>query len=143
MKYLFLTAVIFFMMTGFSFAQSTRESKDDQQDKKDEKGYYNSRGFEERAANSPSAIFYRKHERKKERGFLGIFKRKKKTPYSFDEKIEEYEELMEANAKKYRKRAKEMEKPQYSDPTYFGHKKKPKKRPPGKKKFCKECGIVH
>jgi len=36
-----------------------------------------------------------------------------------------------------------MKKPQYSDPTYFGHKKKPKKRPPGKKKFCKECGIYH
>ena len=37
----------------------------------------------------------------------------------------------------------EMEKPQYSDPSYFGHKKKPKKRPPGKKKFCKECGMYH
>ena len=39
--------------------------------------------------------------------------------------------------------AKEMEKPQYSDPTYFGHKKPPKKRPVGKKKFCKECGMSH
>jgi hypothetical protein len=37
----------------------------------------------------------------------------------------------------------EMEKPQYKDPLYFGHKRKPKKRPPGKQKFCKECGMKH
>lgn len=73
--------------------------------------------------------------------------KKKKNKYSlagqYDKKIEEYEERMEANARKQRKMAKEMEKPQYSDPSYFGHKKKPKKRPPGKKKFCKECGMYH
>jgi uncharacterized protein YxeA len=73
--------------------------------------------------------------------------KRKKSKYSlagqYDKKIEEYEERMEANARKYRKMAKEMEKPQYSDPSYFGHKKKPKKRPPGKKKFCKECGMYH
>jgi len=61
----------------------------------------------------------------------------------FDVKIEEYEDRMQANAKKYKKLAHEAEKPQYSDPTYFGHKKKPKKRKTGKKKFCKECQIVH
>jgi hypothetical protein len=61
----------------------------------------------------------------------------------FDVKIEEYEDRMQANAKKYKKLAQEAEKPQYSDPTYFGHKNKPKKRKPGKKKFCKECQIVH
>jgi hypothetical protein len=73
--------------------------------------------------------------------------RKKKSKYSlageFDKKVEEFDKRMEANAKKYKKMAKEMEKPQYSDPTYFGHKKKPKKRPPGKKKFCKECEMYH
>lgn len=57
--------------------------------------------------------------------------------------VKEYEERMEANAKRYKKEAKMAEKPQYSDPSYFGHKKKPKKRPVGKRKFCKECGIVH
>jgi len=61
----------------------------------------------------------------------------------FDRKIEEYQERMQANAKKYKKISKGMEKPQYSDPSYFGHKTKPKKRKPGKKKFCKECQIVH
>lgn len=57
--------------------------------------------------------------------------------------VREYEERMEANAKRYEKEAKLAEKPQYSDFSYFGHKKKPKKRPVGKRKFCKECGIVH
>jgi hypothetical protein len=50
---------------------------------------------------------------------------------------------MEANAKKYERMAKDMEKPQYSDPSYFGHKKKPKKHHIARKKFCKECGIRH
>lgn len=57
--------------------------------------------------------------------------------------VKESEERMEANAKRYRREAKLAQKPQYSDPSYFGHKKKPKKRPVGKRKFCKECGIVH
>lgn len=57
--------------------------------------------------------------------------------------VKEYEDRMEANAKRYKKEAKLAEKPQYSDPSYFGHKKKPKKRPVGKRKFCKECQIVH
>lgn len=73
--------------------------------------------------------------------------KQKKTKYSiskdFDKKIEEYEKRMVENAKRNEKMAREMEKPQYSDPTYFGHKKKPKKRPAGKKKFCKECQMYH
>lgn len=73
--------------------------------------------------------------------------KKKKSKYSlageYDKKVEEYHKRMEANAQRNQKIAKEMEKPQYSDPTYFGHKKPPKKRPPGKKKFCKECGMTH
>ncbi len=73
--------------------------------------------------------------------------KKRKSKYSiagqYDKKVEEYEKRMKDNARKHKKMAKEMEKPQYSDPTYFGHKRKPKKRPPGKKKFCKECGLYH
>ena len=60
-----------------------------------------------------------------------------------EQKIKEYEDRQEANAKRARDQAKEMEKPKYSDPSYFGHDKKPKKRAPGKKKFCKQCGITH
>ncbi|MFT7033829.1 MAG: hypothetical protein ACJA2S_002338 [Cyclobacteriaceae bacterium] len=75
-------------------------------------------------------------------------KRKKKDSknsykYKINNAVKEYEELMKENSKKYAKREKGMKKPQYSDPTYFGHKKKPKKRRLGKRKMCKECGIVH
>ncbi|MGK7396802.1 MAG: hypothetical protein ACNS62_19655 [Candidatus Cyclobacteriaceae bacterium M3_2C_046] len=71
--------------------------------------------------------------------------RKRRFNYTkyYDQKVKEYEQRMEAAAKRYKKMQKELQKPQYSDPSYFGHKRKPKKRPPGKKKFCKECGIVH
>lgn len=131
MKYLILSVFLFFLMVGFSHAQS---------EQKDSKGYVNSRGYEEGATYGFSAG---SQKGKKNKKVLGIFKNKSKSPYSFDEKVKEYEELMEANAKKYKKMAKDMEKPKYSDPTYFGHKKKPKKRSPGKRKLCKECGIVH
>ena len=67
----------------------------------------------------------------------------KKSINAYDQLVVEYEERMEENVKKYNKAAKELRKPQYSDPSYFGHKRKPKKRPPGKKKFCKECQMRH
>ncbi len=74
-----------------------------------------------------------------------VKKKKAKHGYDkeFDKKIEEFDKRMKANAKASMKMEREMQKPQYSDPTYFGHKKKPKKRPPGKKKFCKVCGMKH
>ncbi len=70
----------------------------------------------------------------------------KKSPslnQTFDAKVEEFEKRLIANAKKYKKMERAMKKPQYSDPSYFGHKRKPKIRKVGKRKFCKECGIVH
>lgn len=72
-----------------------------------------------------------------------VKKGKKLKKGKYDQLIDEYEDRMKANAKAYKKAAKEMKKPQYSDPAYFGHKRPPKKRPVGKRKFCKECGIVH
>jgi len=56
---------------------------------------------------------------------------------------QEYYERMEDLEKTRRKSEKMMEKPQYSDPLYFGHKRPPKKRKPSKMKFCKQCGIRH
>lgn len=56
---------------------------------------------------------------------------------------QEYFERMEALEKTRRKEERIMEKPQYSNPLYFGHKRPPKKRKPSKMKFCKECGIRH
>ena len=79
----------------------------------------------------------KKKNKKSKRSFASWFKK------DLDNKKQEFYDLIEANAKRDRKMAKKMLKPQYSDPTYFGHKKKPKKRKPGKRKFCKECGIVH
>lgn len=70
-------------------------------------------------------------------------KRSKKRLTFTEQKIQEYEDRQEANAKRAQEQAKAMEKPRYSDPTYFGHKSKPKKRAPGKRKFCKQCGISH
>lgn len=56
---------------------------------------------------------------------------------------QEFYERMEDVSKARRKNEKLMQKPQYSDPMYFGHKRPPKKRKPSKMKFCKECGIRH
>ena len=66
-------------------------------------------------------------------------------PYTlyYDNLIVEYEKRMIANVHKYKVLARKMKKPQYSDPSYFGHKRKPKKRPVGKRKYCRECEIVH
>ena len=117
-----LTILLFILTCTFAFAQSSGK---------------NSRNNKEVPEIDRSSIFNNQNNKVK----------KKNTKYSFsnsfDKKIEEYEARMKANAKKNEKMAKEMKKPQYSDPTYFGHKKKPKKRPPGKKKFCKECGMYH
>lgn len=54
-----------------------------------------------------------------------------------------YYERIEEVAKERRKAEKLQQKPQYSDPMYFGHKRPPKKRKAGKLKYCKECGIRH
>jgi hypothetical protein len=61
-------------------------------------------------------------------------------PYESEEK---YYERMAQLEKTRRKNEVAMSKPQYSDPMYFGHKRPPKKRKPGKMKYCRECGIRH
>jgi len=54
-----------------------------------------------------------------------------------------YYEQKEKIAKARKKAEKELMKPQYTDPMYFGHKRPPKKHKPGKMKYCKVCGIRH
>jgi hypothetical protein len=61
----------------------------------------------------------------------------------FDRLKKEYAIRMKKNVRKYKRMSRKMKKPQYSDPLYFGHKRKPKKRKVGKRKLCKECMIVH
>ncbi len=125
MRILKLQLVIVFVTLSWSVAQAQSKKKDTT---KEEKRIEYDRGATYEIESSKKV-------------------KKKKAKYSlageYDKKVEEFDKRMEENAKKYKKMAKEMEKPQYSDPTYFGHKKKPKKRPPGKKKFCKECGMYH
>jgi hypothetical protein len=59
------------------------------------------------------------------------------------ESEQEYYDRMAALEKTRRKNERMLDKPQYSDPSYFGHKRPPKKRPPGKMKYCKVCGLRH
>jgi len=53
------------------------------------------------------------------------------------------EKRQKKNARKFKKEQKLMKKPQFSDPLYLGHKKKPKIRRKGKRKLCKECDLIH
>ena len=86
--------------------------------------------------------YSQRQQPKQKTWFFGLFKKKQKLSMG-DQLIVEYEERMKRNAKEARKKARKMKKPQYSDPTYFGHKRKPKKRAPEKMKYCEECGIRH
>ena len=70
-------------------------------------------------------------------------KKKRPTGKVTYDATEKFYDRQEAIAKQERKNEKEMEKPQYSDPLYFGHKRPPKKRSPDKMKYCKVCGIRH
>lgn len=56
---------------------------------------------------------------------------------------QEFYDRMEKLEKTRRKEERIMQKPQYSNPLYFGHKHPPKKRKPSKMKYCKVCGIRH
>jgi hypothetical protein len=69
--------------------------------------------------------------------------RKKSSPGPTYSAEARYYERMEKLERAKEKEEKIKAKPQYSDPMYFGHKRKPKKSKPGKMKFCKECGIRH
>lgn len=55
----------------------------------------------------------------------------------------EYDDRMSARAKTYRYNERMLMKPQYANPAYFGHKRKPKRHSAGKLRYCKECGIRH
>ncbi|MCX2744478.1 hypothetical protein OO013_11415 [Mangrovivirga sp. M17] len=61
----------------------------------------------------------------------------------YDRLIDEHYIRMQTNAAKLRENQKLRKLPKYSDTSYFGHDKKPKKRKRGKRKYCEECGIVH
>ena len=127
------------MFSGLSFAGMAQQKPDEAPHPNSRDPYGYSGNVEQETEKENKGIF----------SWIGnIFSKKEKDSYNarhnWDAQLrKEWEQRMEANAKKYNEMAKEMKKPQYSDPLYFGHKNKPKKRPPGKKKYCSECGIVH
>lgn len=115
MRYLLCLLSIFFVL-GLS-AQSTRDVQ----------------------LPKPPAPKYQAY--KKESKVKNFFKR-----FTFKKEVNEVTEFRERVSESYKKRAKQerkADKARYKDPTYFGHKKPPKKRPPGRQKFCKECGMKH
>ncbi|NJM26781.1 MAG: hypothetical protein HC859_16210 [Bacteroidia bacterium] len=56
---------------------------------------------------------------------------------------ERYYMRMELVAKERARLSKELKKPQHADPSYFGHKHKPRKHKPSKMRYCNVCGIRH
>ncbi len=94
-------------------------------------------------APKPPKPAYQAVKKTKKQPFLKRIFNKKKEIKTGEEEIIEFRERMAVNAKRKAKLEKKSATPQYHDPLYFGHKKPPKKRPNGKKKFCKECGLYH
>jgi hypothetical protein len=68
---------------------------------------------------------------------------KKKSNGPSYESEKQYADRMAQLHKTQKKNERLAMNPQYTDPTYFGHKRPPKKRPPSKMKYCKVCGIRH
>lgn len=82
--------------------------------------------------------------KKEKKGFHPFrFLSKKKGRKTGFEESEDFHNRVKENLRKHNKEERKMQTKQYTDPTYFGHKRSPKKRKLGKKKFCKECGMYH
>ena len=72
-------------------------------------------------------------------------KKKKKAPVTYDAQNEYYDRI-EKTWREREKRERTYEQAETDDQMkfpYFGHKKPPKIRPIGKRKYCKICGIRH
>ena len=90
------------------------------------------------APKPPAPQYQSSKKQSKTKGFFkGMFERKEKT------EVEKFRDRVSDAYKENAKEAKKGDKKRYRDPTYFGHRKPPKKRPPGKQKFCKQCGMKH
>jgi hypothetical protein len=125
MRFLFL--VCFTLIVGVSYAQSSKKK--------------NRRVSQERSSSSLEP-YYPQMNHSSSKPSRKSLKKKDASGPSYDaEKV--YYARLEELEKARRKTEKEMEKPQYADPLYFGHKHPPKKHAPGKMKFCKVCGIKH
>lgn len=117
--------VSFFLITSLALGQTTKKKKNKDNVRSE--------------TNQPSTV---------DPGASPTYSEPKKTRVKSGLKItydgeRRYYERKELVAKERRKAEKELMKPQYSDPMYFGHKRLPKKRKPGKMKYCRECGLRH
>jgi hypothetical protein len=116
MKYLVFLIFSFSIVAG-AHAQSTRDVQ----------------------APRPPAPQYQSYKKEsKIKNFIGRFKIKKEV-----NEVEEFRERVNESYKEKAKEEKKADKPRFKDPTYFGHRKPPKKRPPGKQKYCKQCQMRH
>lgn len=55
----------------------------------------------------------------------------------------EFYQRVEEAAKEKQRILKYLDKRQFKDHRYFGHKRIPKRRPPHKMRYCNECGVRH
>ena len=92
---------------------------------------------------SPPPPIYQSTKVKKKGFFARLFGKKDTGTKKNVESEEQFEERMKAVAKQKAKEARLANKKEYSNKFYFGHKRKPKKRKPGKKKWCKICEFAH
>jgi hypothetical protein len=80
---------------------------------------------------------------KKKTFSFGFLKKKQDNKKSGIETQEEFAQRMKAVNRQKKKEARMAGKPEYANKLYFGHKREPKKRPNGKKKYCKICEFAH
>ena len=119
----FILLFVFTLLAGSSFAQSSKKKKD----------------AEESDLQQPNSFDpnYQPTERSKKKSKSQTTVKPSRSP------DKEFYERMAQIEKTRQKNERMMDKPQYSDPMYFGHKKPPKKHKPSKMKYCKVCGIRH
>ncbi len=88
------------------------------------------------AAGTPTALdpYYPEQQQRERKAS----KRSKSNGPTYNAERAYYERLDDLEKQKM-KDEKEMAKPQYSNPMYFGHKRPPKKRPPNKMKLCRSA----
>lgn len=91
----------------------------------------------------PPVPKYQAYKKQKKTFFLFRSFNNKKQQTDADEAAEFRKQVAKRLEARTIEEEKASRKPQYTNPLYFGHKRPPKKRKVGKKKFCKECGLVH
>ena len=125
MKRIILTAIVLYFGVGVLSAQNTRSVDDPRQSRPQYQAV-----------------------KKDKKGFFSFLKKDRRTQLktSEEEKIEFRKRVSKAykeNAKTEIKAERVKRKEAKKGVKFHGHKRPPKKRPPGKQKFCKICRIKH